>query len=209
MNIELLLAYIGASFILTIMPGPDNIYVLTESLTSGKKNGVAVSTGLASGVLIHTTFAALGISLIIQESVLAFSIIKYLGAAYLFYLAIQAYFEEKQTVEIKQSENRHEKSFGKLYRTGFLMNVLNPKVSLFFVAFLPQFVDKDGISTILQMMILGIIFMINTIVIFSSIAVLAGHFNQYLNKSRFWNIVKWSKMVVLSVLALTLALSTN
>ena len=90
MSIELLLSFVIASVILTIMPGPDNIFVLTESLTNGKKTGIAISFGLATGVLVHTFAVATGISIIVQKSAIAFSAIKYLGASYLFYLAIMA-----------------------------------------------------------------------------------------------------------------------
>ena len=190
------------------MPGPDNIFVLTESLTKGKRNGIAISLGLSVGILIHTTAAATGISIIIQQSALAFSIIKYFGAAYLFYLAILAVKDKKPTIDLISGESQEkEQKFIKLMRKGFFMNVLNPKVSLFFIAFLPQFISNSGTNVTLQMLILGFIFMIQSTLLFSLLAILSGKLTKYLNSSKFWNITKWGKVGVLSLLAITLALA--
>lgn len=207
METELLLSFLGASILLTIMPGPDNIFVLTESLTKGRRNGIAISLGLSTGILIHTFAAATGLSILIQKSAIAFSIIKYIGAAYLFYLALMAMKDKKPVMGVVSEGTESEKSFVQLMRKGFLMNVLNPKVSLFFIAFLPQFISKAGFSVIYQMMILGFIFMIQTIIIFSGISVLSSRLTSYLNSPKFWNITKWSKISVYSLLGLTLALS--
>lgn len=95
MEFELLLSFLTASILLSIMPGPDNIFVLTESITKGKKNGILIALGLSLGVLVHTLAAATGLSIIIQKSALAFSIIKYIGAIYLFYLAFMALKDKK------------------------------------------------------------------------------------------------------------------
>ena len=104
MQIELILSFLLASVLLTFMPGPDNIFVLTESITKGQKNGIAISIGLCSGVLIHTLAAATGLSIVIQKSALAFSIIKYLGAAYLFYLAYIKIAKGKNTINFPHRE---------------------------------------------------------------------------------------------------------
>ena len=208
MEISLVLSFLGASIILTLMPGPDNIFVLTESLTKGQRNGIAISVGLCMGVLIHTLAAATGLSIIIQNSAIAFSIIKFLGAVYLFYLAYRAFREEETFINMdsKQNEKEPEKIFP-LIKKGFLMNVLNPKVSLFFIAFLPQFITSNGINITAQMIILGIIFMVQALIIFSGIAILSGSLTKYVNNSKFWKVTKWSKIVVLSLLGLTLALT--
>ena len=207
MQIELILSFLLASVLLTFMPGPDNIFVLTESITKGQKNGIAISIGLCAGVLIHTLAAATGLSIVIQKSALAFSVIKYLGAAYLFYLAFMA--TKEKPVEVTLGKKSTEKNFQlfPLIRKGFLMNVLNPKVSLFFIAFLPQFISQDGINITAQMIILGLIFMTQALVIFSLISILASRLTGYVNKAKFWKITKWSKVGVLSILGLTLALS--
>ncbi|TKG93668.1 LysE family translocator [Puteibacter caeruleilacunae] len=209
MESSLILSFLGASILLTIMPGPDNIFVLTESITKGQKNGIAISTGLCSGVLIHTLAAATGISLIIKQSELIFSIIKYLGAAYLFYLSYQAYREQKPSLDFSESKSEEKLKVFPLIRKGFLMNVLNPKVSLFFIAFLPQFVSKDGFDITVQMIILGVIFMLQTLLIFSFVAISSGKLNRYVTRPKFWDITKWSKIIVLAILGLTLMVATN
>lgn len=207
MQIELILSFLLASILLTFMPGPDNIFVLTESITKGQKNGIAISIGLCTGVLIHTLAAATGLSIVIQQSTLAFSIIKYLGAAYLFYLAFMATKEKPMEVNLGTTSKEKNFKLFPLIRKGFLMNVLNPKVSLFFIAFLPQFISKDGINITVQMIILGLIFMVQALVIFSLISILASRLTGYVNSPKFWKITKWSKVGVLSILGLTLALS--
>jgi threonine/homoserine/homoserine lactone efflux protein len=207
MQIELILSFLLASVLLTFMPGPDNIFVLTESITKGQKNGIAISIGLCTGVLIHTLAAATGLSIVIQKSALAFSIIKYLGAAYLFYLAFMATKEKPMEVTLEKKSKEETFHLFPLIRKGFLMNVLNPKVSLFFIAFLPQFISQDGINITYQMIILGLIFMAQAFVIFSLISILASRLTEYMNSAKFWKITKWSKVGVLSILGLTLALS--
>lgn len=211
MSVELILSFLGASIVLTIMPGPDNIFVLTESLTKGRKTGIAISLGLATGILVHTLAAATGLSLIIKQSAMAFSVIKYIGAAYLFFLAIMALRDKQSFVDLK-SEHAEQPaeapiSFFKLMRKGFFMNVLNPKVALFFLAFLPQFVSTNGMGVEFQMIILGGVFMVQSILIFSAIAVLTGKLTPYVNSPRFWKITKWGKAGVLSLLGLGLILS--
>jgi threonine/homoserine/homoserine lactone efflux protein len=207
MQIELILSFLLASVLLTFMPGPDNIFVLTESITKGQKNGIAISIGLCTGVLIHTLAAATGLSIVIQKSAVTFSVIKYLGAAYLFYLAFMATKEKPMEVTLEKKSKEETFHLFPLIRKGFLMNVLNPKVSLFFIAFLPQFISQDGINITVQMIILGLIFMVQALVIFSLISILASRLTGYVNSAKFWKITKWSKVVVLSILGLTLALS--
>jgi threonine/homoserine/homoserine lactone efflux protein len=210
MEFGLILSFILASVLLSLMPGPDNIFVLTESITKGSRNGVATSVGLCLGVLVHTTAAATGLSIIIQKSAIAFSIIKYLGAAYLFYLAIMALKEKKNILHIDHHlHNKQKTPLFPMIRKGFLMNVLNPKVSLFFIAFLPQFITPDGLNITLQMVILGLIFLLQAFIVFSLISILSGRVANYLHQPKFWKITKWSKFVVLSLLGLSLALSSK
>ncbi len=207
MELQLALSFLGASILLSLMPGPDNIFVLTESLIKGKKNGISISIGLSLGVLVHTTAAATGLSIIIQKSALVFSTIKYLGAIYLFYLAYLALKEKKHTIAFGIDKLKENSNVIKLIRKGFLMNVLNPKVSLFFIAFLPQFVSYDGYNVTIQLVILGFIFMLQALMIFSIIAVTSSKLNKYINKPRFWKITKWCKTTVLLILGLFLMLS--
>ncbi|MFK8103818.1 MAG: LysE family translocator [Saprospiraceae bacterium] len=208
MDLQLVFSFIWAATLLAFMPGPDNIMVLTESITKGKRNGVALSVGLSSGVLIHTMAAATGLSLILQSSSLAFQVVKYLGAAYLFYLAYQSWKEQPQYTQLDQQQV-DDYNFWKLIQKGFLMNVLNPKVSLFFIAFLPVFVSTSGFSPTIQLLVLGFLFMIVSLVVFVFIAQLSGQLSPYLNNPKFWKITKWGKTLVLSGLGVLLALSKN
>jgi len=132
MNYEILLSFIGASMLLTIMPGPDIIYVLVQSMTNGKKYGIVTSLGLVSGIVIHTTLVAFGVSALIKQSENIFFAIKLFGAIYLLYLAYLTY---KSDEELVLNEKADRKSLVKLFKQGFFMNVLNPKVSIFFLAF--------------------------------------------------------------------------
>lgn len=196
-----------ASVLLTIMPGPDNLFVLTESVTKGARNGVFVSMGLATGVLIHTIAAAFGVSLIIKNSELAFTLIKYSGTAYMLYLAYKAAREKRLEITSSGTFLQDDSNAISLIRKGFLMNVLNPKVSLFFIAFLPQFLSEGGFRNSIQMILLGLIFMAQAFMIFSLIALMSGKLTKHVNDPMFWRITKWSKVTVLSILSLALAIS--
>ncbi len=210
MDIELLISFLLASITLSLMPGPDNVFVLTESITKGKRNGIIISAGLASGIIVHTIVIATGLSILVQQSTYVFNGIKIFGAIYLLYLAYLTYKEETSTVSISnQSKDLDikEKWFS-LFKKGFFMNVLNPKVTLFFIAFLPQFVNKDGLPFSLQIIILGILFMIQAFLVFSIISIVAGNLRQLVNSDKFWEKVKWIKIAVLTLLAGFLILTT-
>ncbi len=207
MELNLLLSFLLASMLLTVLPGPDNIFVLTESLTKGKRDGLATAFGLSLGVLVHTVAAATGLSLIIQQSAIAFSVIKYAGAAYLFYLAFKGYKEKRPDITLHTSGEEQHQKLSSVIKKGFLMNVLNPKVALFFIAFLPQFVSKAGFAITFQMMVLGVVFMVQAMLIFSVISLLASQLTAYVNSPKFWQITKWSKVGVLSLLGLALTIS--
>ena len=207
MESGLILSFIGASVLLSLMPGPDNIFVLTESLTQGYKNGIIISLGLCMGLAVHTIAAATGLSIILQKSAFAFSIIKYLGAAYLLYLAYISLKEKEPTLDLSEERTRKKTRITPLIKKGFFMNILNPKVSLFFIAFFPQFISSNGYSINAQMIILGLIFILQTLVIFGTIAILSGKLTPYINNPKFWKVTKWSKVSVLSILGITLALT--
>ncbi|MFM2291026.1 MAG: hypothetical protein RIS29_839 [Bacteroidota bacterium] len=191
--------------LLTIMPGPDNIFVLTISLSQGKREGIFTSLGLAMGVLVHTIIAATGLAIVIKQSEFAFTGIKLCGAFYLFYMAYKALSEKR--IEMSSESGNNSSPTLQLIQKGFLMNVLNPKVALFFIAFLPQFISHQRMSVTYQMFILGITFAIQAFLIFSIVAYLAGKLTHYMNSPRFWNITKWSKIIILTALGLLLILS--
>lgn len=209
MSITLLSSFLVASVLLALMPGPDNIFVLTESITKGKRNGIIISAGLASGVIVHTLLIVSGLALFIKNSETAFFVVKVFGALYMLYLAYLSYKEPPQIISEKPegTTSLGEQSFFSLYKTGFLMNVLNPKVTLFFIAFMPQFVYEKGFSFELQILILGIIFMAQAFLIFACIAFLADKLTRFLESKVFWSNVKWIKIGVLVSLALFLLIN--
>lgn len=192
--IEILISFSVATFALAISPGPDNIYVLTQSLANGTKSGIATTAGLISGCIVHTTLLAFGISAIITASEEIFYGIKVLGACYLLYLAYKVY---KSNEHISLAENAPKKSYAQLFKTGVIMNLVNPKVMIFFLAFFPGFLwDKDG-NTIAQFYILGITFMTVSFLTFSTIAIAAGRISSLLRESKSMGVVlKWLQILV-------------
>lgn len=178
--IDSLITFSIAAVLLSLAPGPDNVFVLTQSALYGRISGLLVTLGLCTGLLVHTAAVALGIAVIFQTSAVAFTALKLLGAGYLLYLAWLAWRAAPTSLSDVTSANR---SYGALYRRGIYMNITNPKVSIFFLAFLPQFVSPDRGSVAIQMMILGALFICVTLVVFSAIAVLAGVLGERLSRS--------------------------
>ncbi|SFS70383.1 LysE family translocator [Marininema halotolerans] len=200
---ETIIQFLGVAILLTIMPGPDNLFVIAQSISHGKKAGVTIALGLCSGVIVHTLAAALGISAILYSSAFAFQVIKYAGAAYLLYLAWQAWREPSGAFITGEAPALQS---GALFRRGILMNVLNPKVSLFFLALLPQFVTPGTPDAPLHMIILGLVFMIQAIIIFSGFALFAGSLRKWLlNRPQAGVVVKVGKVMLYAVLGLRLA----
>jgi threonine/homoserine/homoserine lactone efflux protein len=167
-DLTLILSFLGVAVLLTLMPGPDILFVIAQSLSQNKKAGIATAFGLCSGLIVHITAATLGVSALIYQSALAFAVVKYAGAAYLLYLAWQAWREKQEGFHL---DNQQSLEYKALYKKGILMNLLNPKVSLFFLALLPQFVNKSIGHAALQMFILGLIFLIQALVIFVAVSV--------------------------------------
>jgi len=177
---ETLATFFMASLLLGLAPGPDNIFVLTQSALRGKAAGLLVTLGLCTGLVVHTSAVAFGVAVIFQASAIAFTVLKLLGAGYLLYLAWQAF---RASAERISAGGQHQLSHAALYRRGVIMNITNPKVSIFFLAFLPQFADPARGPLTLQMLMLGGVFIVSTILVFGSIALLAGSIGQWLNRS--------------------------
>lgn len=195
MNYDLLISFVLATSILAFSPGPDNIYVLMQSITNGQKYGLATVGGLITGCLVHTTLVAFGVSAILKENENLFFAIKLLGAIYLLYLAFKAFRSDSKVA--LSSENVPKKGLMQLFKQGFIMNVLNPKVSIFFLAFFPGFLFSDTLSTLTQFYVLGLLFMATSFVIFSMIAILAGFISEYIKQHNNVGVVlKWLQIVV-------------
>jgi threonine/homoserine/homoserine lactone efflux protein len=191
-----LIAFLAAAVLLTLSPGPDIIYVLVQGMTNGKKHGIVTALGLVSGIIVHTSLVAFGISAIIKQSENLFLMIRLLGAAYLFYLAWKVY-KSDTTITVKAPAAEQKKELTALFKRGFLMNVLNPKVAIFFLAFFPGFLwDPQG-NTVYQFYVLGFLFMLQAFLIFAAVAILAGKISVYLQKHpASGQIFKWVQVVV-------------
>ncbi len=202
--LETLISFSIATLALAISPGPDNIYVLTQSLANGTKSGIATTAGLISGCIVHTTLLAFGISAIIMASEEIFYGIKVLGACYLLYLAYKVYKSEEH---ISLAENAPKKSYTQLFKTGVIMNLVNPKVMIFFLAFFPGFLWNEDGNTVLQFYILGITFMMVSFITFSSIALAAGKISSLISEWKSMGIVlKWLQIVVFVGIAIFILL---
>jgi len=206
MNYEILSGFVLATAALAISPGPDNIYVLMQSIVNGKKYGLATVAGLISGCLVHTTLLAFGVSAIIKQSDTLFFIIKLFGALYLLYLAYQV-FKSDSDINLKNG-SVPKKGLWQLFKQGFIMNVLNPKVAIFFLAFFPGFLFSDSMSTVVQFYVLGLLFMFVSSIIFSLIAILAGYISNYIKEnSKFGVYLKWLQVLVFVGIAVYILLS--
>lgn len=171
LTLEVVAAFLAASVLLGLSPGPDNLFVLTQSALYGRSAGLAVTAGLCTGLVAHTLAVALGVAALIQASDLAFTGLKLAGAGYLLYLAWQAF--RASPVDLRD-EAAPVLSAARLYARGIVMNITNPKVSVFFLAFLPQFADPNRGALVLQLLALGGLFILATLLVFGGIAVGAG-----------------------------------
>lgn len=197
---ESLFSFALATSILACSPGPDNIFVLTQSIVNGRKYGLATVYGLISGCIVHTTLLAFGVSAIIKQSNNLFFIIKLFGALYLLFLAYKVFKSDPDI--ILSNDIVEKKTTVQLFRQGFIMNVLNPKVSIFFLAFFPGFLFSESISTVIQFYILGLIFMLVSLIIFSTIAFLAGEIsNKIKENNKIGLYLKWMQIIVFVIIA--------
>ena len=177
---DVLLMFIPASFALALAPGPDNLFVLSLSALYGSRSGLLVTLGLCTGLLLHIAAATVGVAAIFQTSPLAFNLLKAVGAAYLVFLAVQAFKASAADLEVGPHSGFNGRD---LYFRGIIMNVTNPKVALFFLAFLPQFSDVSRGSLALQMLLLGSFFIASTLLVFGAVACVAGYLGDRLQRS--------------------------
>lgn len=205
MNYDLLFSFVLASSVLAISPGPDNIYVLMQSIANGKKYGLATVAGLISGCLVHTSLVTFGVSAIIKKYESLFFAIKLFGTLYLLYLAYKV-FKSSGKINLN-SKTVSKRGLFKLFKQGFIMNVLNPKVSIFFLAFFPGFLFSSSLNTVIQFYVLGLLFMLTSGLVFSGIAILAGSISEYIKKNaKVGFYLKWLQIVVFIGIAILILL---
>jgi threonine/homoserine/homoserine lactone efflux protein len=197
--------FIITSIAVILMPGPAMLFVISNGLSRGSKASIAAAFGTTTGVFFHLFCAAFGLAVILKTSTIAFMIVKFAGAAYLIFLAIKTLLSQDQVAN-QFSDN--EKSKKSIFWQGIFINILNPKLSIFFLAFLPQFIDVNLASATSQTLLLGAIFMAMTIVIFICYGMFASLVRQkILNSPKILKAIKWCFASVFMALGVRLALS--
>ena len=202
---ETLVAFFGVSILLCVSPGPDNIFVLLQSAMHGRRAGLMVVAGLCTGLIVHTSAVALGLAAVFAASETAFTVLKLIGALYLVWLAWQAFRAPVGALPEGQSQAG---GAARMYRRGVFMNITNPKVGIFFLAFLPQFVNPALGTVSVQVFWLGLTFIVATFLVFGAIACFAGVIGGFLRRSeRAQRTLNWLTGCVFLALAARLALA--
>lgn len=207
LGIDNLGGFILTAIIVVTTPGIDTIMVLTRSISKGKTAGLYSALGVSAGLIVHTCAATFGLSLILAKSAIAFSIVKYLGAAYLIYIGYQSLKAKSQQTDIKPTDINIV-GWKKMFVTAFLSDVLNPKIAIFFLAFLPQFIKTTDISSPIPYLILGLIMFFITLIWCSFLALMGGKAAIFFNKNK--NAEKWMNKtsgIVFILLGIKIALT--
>ena len=173
--------FVGAALLLLVVPGPSVLYIVTQSVSHGRRAGIASVAGITTGTLVHIAAATVGLSALLASSAVAFDVVKYLGAAYLIVIGVR----RLAGLERAQEERaRGTRDLGRLYRQGIVVNTLNPKTALFFLAFLPQFVDPSRCVAWVQVLLLGLLFATLGFLSDGTWALVAGTLGDRLRRSR-------------------------
>ncbi len=175
--------FISAALVLLLIPGPAVLFIIGRSMAQGRLAGLVSDVGIHSATLVHVLAAALGLSAILASSALAFGMVKYAGAAYLVWLGLRRIFGREAA---SGQQARAPVGYRRLWRDGFVVNLLNPKTALFFLAFLPQFVDPARGSAAAQVVTLGLVFVMIGFVTDGCYAMAAGTAGRWLRQSRAW-----------------------
>ncbi|MFW5731079.1 MAG: LysE family translocator [Desulfonatronovibrionaceae bacterium] len=200
---ENLFLFCTAAIVLALTPGPDMLYIATRSMTQGRVSGVVSALGVHTGVLVHTLAAALGFSALVASSPLAFSMIKYAGALYLVYLGLKNIFSRTEMQEVRLDQH---KRLGSVFCQGLLTNLLNPKVILFFLAFLPQFIDPSRGNVPFQLLTLGLVMVVVTLPIDAGVGLLGGSIASLLRSgNRVGRLGRWAAGAVFIFLGMSTA----
>jgi len=195
--------FIAASWALIAAPGPDMLYVITRGVPQGRTAGLVSAAGVTVGLLVHTCAAALGLAAVLRTSAIAFMLVKYVGVVYLVYLGVKSLRDKSALLP---DEKKEPMKLRAMFAQGVLSNVLNPKVALFFLAFLPQFVDSSAGHVTQQMLLLGLMFAFFTWLAYSVLGYFAGHFGGWLvRKANLAAQLRWVTGSVLIALGLRLA----
>ncbi|HEX2433262.1 MAG TPA: LysE family translocator [Gaiellaceae bacterium] len=186
-DLSTLAVFAAAALALAVVPGPAVLYIVARSVDQGRFAGLVSALGIGVGSLVHVTAATIGLSSLLASSATAFTVVKYAGAAYLILLGIHRLLTREEVAEVAA---RPPRALRKIFRDGVIVNVLNPKTALFFLAFLPQFVDPDQGAATLQILVLGLIFTVIALSSDSLWALAAGTLGGWLRRSRWYLGVK-------------------
>jgi threonine/homoserine/homoserine lactone efflux protein len=182
-------AFFAAAFLLNIAPGPDMLYVIGRSIGQGRRAGTVSALGIFVGCLVHIFIAAVGLAALLRSSPLAYSIVRYAGAAYLVYLGVRVLLERSNTLEAPEVQSA---PLRQIFTQGVITNVLNPKVALFFLAFLPQFIQPHRGSVALQIIVLGLIFDVGGTLVNLAVAQAGGRLGDAIKRhSGLARLQKW------------------
>ena len=183
MGIENFIAFFTATILFVLTPGMETIFLINKSISQGRKSGVYTAFGLNTGALVHTLFGALGLSIIVAKSAIFFALIKYLGAAYLIYLGVMKVLSKKDLIG-NDVEEQKKNSAKNDFKSGFITNILNPKVALFFIAFFPQFISPDHIENPVPFIFMGISYALMTTVWYLFLTSFAGAFSKKVKENQ-------------------------
>ena len=198
--------FASATLLLNLTPGNDFIYVASRSLNGGTRAGIISALGITCGLAVHVTASVLGLSILLAKSALAFNLIRYIGAAYLLYLGVKMFITKAQPFRDINSCQQRISSFA-LLKQGFLTNVFNPKVALFFISFLPQFADTNSRYFSEQLFVLGLWFIFSGTLVSIAIALFFSKLRNVLSSSPlFWKIQQKFTALVLVLLGLKIAM---
>ena len=201
---SVLLAFVPVAVALILAPGPDSVYTLTRSVSDGRTVGVAAALGTSTGIVVHTTAAVLGLSALLRASATAFAVVKVVGAAYLVYLGVQTL---RRPEEFEVDAGGAGLAPAEAYRNALAINVLNPKVAVFFLAFLPQFVRPGG-SPAAQILGLGVLYAVIVVVYMTALAVFSARARRAIvERERVQTALRWASGSVLVGFGVELALS--
>lgn len=194
--------FFTSCIILHLTPGADTMYILGRTLSDGKNSGIVSVLGISTGVFFHTLLVAFGLSTILVKSIFAFNLIKYLGAFYLIYLGFKSILEKEKIEKDNIDTNLPRKKLLEIYKQGILTNILNPKVAIFFLAFLPQFIDENSSYGIIPFLLLGISFIITSSIYGIILVLFASKLLKGIEKTNIMKKVSGIIYIILGVMLL-------
>ncbi len=211
-DINFWIIFLSAAFALNIAPGPDLLFIFSKTISGGRKVGIAASLGVCSGAVFHVVIAAVGLSAILVTSAIAFTVVKIIGVVYLLYLAYQAFNSSGVTFKVNDNQatiSRSESAW-KAFKQGVLIDIFNPKVAIFFMAFLPQFLREGHGSNASQLLLLGLIVILVAVVVEISFVFFASKISHKFRENKQYSV--WLDRVVGTIfvaLGVKLAVSSN